>query len=104
MKTRFGLIALVVFAVAALAFWLLRPSEKANAAHKTIVIASVVEIQPIADLRAGFRETIDKSSLGEKVDYVEKNAQNDSALMAQIASEVAQLKPDLVYVLGTPLA
>jgi len=70
----------------------------------SIIIASIIEIQPIADLRTGFKESIANSSIASKVQYIERNAQGDPGLMEQIASEVGRTNPDLVYVLGTPLA
>lgn len=93
--------ALIVVAVTA---WFLRPRVADDQSERTIYIASVVEIQPIADLRTGFREALDATAVGGQVTYVERNAQGDAALMAQIASEIAREQPDLVYVLGTPLA
>jgi putative ABC transport system substrate-binding protein len=69
-----------------------------------IEIASMAEIQPIAELRAGFKEQLAQSPIGGRITYVERNAQGQAKLLSQIAAEVEILKPTLVYVLGTPLA
>jgi len=71
-----------------------------------VVIASIVEIEPIAQLREGFKLRLQASNLATthmlKIDEV--NAQGDAALTNQIADKIAAERPDLVYVLGTPLA
>lgn len=108
MFTRRGLllIALILGALVAAAIWTQSRNVANDGSNRRIVvyIASAVEIEPIAQLRNGFRESLDKSSLGAKIQYVERNAQNDPGLMAQIADEIARTRPDLVYVLGSSLA
>jgi putative tryptophan/tyrosine transport system substrate-binding protein len=71
-----------------------------------LVIASIVEIEPIAQLRKGFRDRFENSQFfkDNKVTITEQNAQGDAGLTNQIADKIAAEKPDLVYVLGTPLA
>lgn len=71
-----------------------------------LVIASIVEIEPIAQLRKGFRDRFEGSQFSKdnKVTITEQNAQGDAGLTNQIADKIAAEKPDLVYVLGTPLA
>lgn len=71
-----------------------------------VAIVSVVEIDPIAELREGFRETFDASAFAKKrnVIYEEHNAQGDPGLINQIADKIAARPPDLVFVLGTPMA
>lgn len=102
-------IALLAIAVAGLvaAIWWLRspgPSQRVVDSVRTIYVVSAVEIGPIADLRQGFREVLDKSSIKGEVRYVERNAQNDPGITAQIADEIARVKPALVYVLGSSVA
>jgi putative tryptophan/tyrosine transport system substrate-binding protein len=102
------LVVIVLALIAGLA-WMgtHRPTYGVNGDDKrqlVIYVASVVEIEPIAELRDGFKEAVAQSSFGKRVRYVERNAQGDAGLMAQIANEIAKEKPDLVYVLGTPLA
>lgn len=97
-------IVVAVLGIGAAAYFWLRPSAAPAEQSRQIVIASIVEIQPIAELRTGFREVLDASSLNGSITYVERNAQGDAALIAQIAAEVARTTPALVYVLGTPLA
>jgi putative tryptophan/tyrosine transport system substrate-binding protein len=71
-----------------------------------VAIVSIVEIEPIAQLREGFRETFLSSDFAKSHNVVvtEFNAQGDSALVNQIADRIATDPPDVVYVLGTPAA
>lgn len=104
-----SILAVIVLALIAGFVWM--GWQRPEAGPKTdgerqlvIYVASIVEIEPIVELRDGFKDGIAKSEIGKKVRYVERNAQGDAGLMAQIANEIAKEKPDLVYVLGTPLA
>ena len=67
---------------------------------------SIVEIEPIAELRKGFRQEFEASKFAKdhKVVFTEYNAQGDSGVVNQIADKVTGEKPDLVYALGTPVA
>jgi putative ABC transport system substrate-binding protein len=69
-------------------------------------VASIVEIEPVVQLRQGFREVFDASDFAKqhKVRTLEYNAQGDGGLINQVADKISSDKPDLVYVLGTPLA
>jgi putative ABC transport system substrate-binding protein len=71
-----------------------------------VAIASGVEIEPIAQLRKGFRETFENSQFAKehKVTITEYNAQGDAGLANQIADKIAAEKPDLAYALGTSMA
>lgn len=71
-----------------------------------LVIVSIVEIEPIAQLRKGFRDRFENSQFfkDNKVTITEENAQGDAGLTNQIADKIAAEQPDLVYVLGTPMA
>jgi len=71
-----------------------------------VAIVSIVEIEPIAELRAGFRSEFEASKFAQshKVVFSEYNAQNDGSIINQIADKMAIEKPDIVYVLGTPVA
>jgi len=71
-----------------------------------IAIISIVEIDPIVQLRKGFKEVIDSSEFANqhKIKYSEYNAQNDASIKNQIIDKVLVDKPNLVYVLGTPIA
>jgi len=96
--------AFAILTVGAVVVWLARgPTVSANG-HVLIEVASIVEIEPIRELRDGFEDEIARSSLGNRVDYIERNAQGESGNMNQIAAEVSRLHPRAVYVLGTPLA
>ena len=96
--------AIVTLAVvASYVFWS-QPNAGQTTEHIVIVIASIVEIQPIAELREGFKETIAQSQIADRVEFVERNAQGENRLMSQIAAEVSRLRPNAIYVLGTPLA
>lgn len=71
-----------------------------------IAIISIVEIDPIVQLRKGFKEVIDSSEFAKqhRIKYSEYNAQNDASIQNQIIDKVLLDKPDLVYALGTPIA
>ncbi len=71
-----------------------------------IAIFSIVEIEPIAELRKGFRAEFEQSEFAHshKVEFVEFNAQGDSALVNQISDQIVSSKPRLAFVLGTPAA
>lgn len=71
-----------------------------------VAIVSIVEIEPIAELRKGFRERFEGSQFykDRKVTINEYNAQGDAGLTNQIADKIAAERPDLTYVLGTPIA
>jgi putative tryptophan/tyrosine transport system substrate-binding protein len=71
-----------------------------------LAIVSIVEIEPISQLRKGFREEFESSQFAKthKVIITEENAQGDSGLVNQIADKIVTSKPSLVYVLGTPIA
>jgi putative ABC transport system substrate-binding protein len=71
-----------------------------------VAVISIVEIEPIAELRKGFRQEFEASQFAKdhKVVFTEYNAQGDSGVVNQIADKVTAEKPDLVYALGTPVA
>lgn len=73
---------------------------------KNIVIVSIVKIDPITLLENGFKNRIASSFYGKlgvyKISY--NNALGDPALQNQIVDKIILEKPDLIYVLGTPLA
>lgn len=71
-----------------------------------LAIVSIVEIDPIVQLRKGFKEVFDASDFAKShtVTAQEYNAQGDTSLINQIADQVALDKPDLIFVLGTPMA
>jgi putative tryptophan/tyrosine transport system substrate-binding protein len=80
-----------------------RTSETANF---TLAVASIVEIEPIVQLRQGFDEVFDASDFAKqhKIRTLKYNAQGDPGLINQVADKITSDKPDLIYVLGTPLA
>jgi putative ABC transport system substrate-binding protein len=69
-------------------------------------IFSIVEIEPITQLRNGFIQEFKASNFyrNHAVQISNFNAQGDSGLINQIADKIATKKPNLVYVLGTPAA
>jgi putative ABC transport system substrate-binding protein len=71
-----------------------------------LTIFSIVEIEPIAQLRKGFIEEFKSSKFAQEheIRMTEENAQGDSGLVNQIADKIITQKPNLVYVLGTPAA
>lgn len=100
------LIYVAVLALIALLFgWLFHRRDRQNQ-HFTVAVVSIVEIEPIAQLRTGFKAEFLNSPFahGHDVVYREFNAQGDSALVNEIADKIAADHPDLVYALGTPVA
>jgi putative ABC transport system substrate-binding protein len=96
-----AIVALVLFAVSWLAF-----HKRNESTRFRVAIVSTVEIEPIAQLRTGFKDEFLRSEFARarSVEFEEYNAQGDSGLINQIADKVASERPNLVYVLGTPAA
>lgn len=71
-----------------------------------IAIISIVEIDPIVQLENGFKDYIKKSEFqkNNEIKITYNNALGDPSLQNQIIDKIIRDKPDLVYVLGTPLA
>lgn len=71
-----------------------------------ISIVSIVEIDPIVQLRKGFRKVITNSEFAKShvINIEEYNAQNDPSITNQIVDKLVTNPPDLIYVLGTPIA
>jgi putative ABC transport system substrate-binding protein len=102
-----GILALLVVVAALVGLWLQhKPQTKAIDDRFDVVIFSIVEIEPITQLRQGFKEVFSSSDFaqGREVQIREYNAQGDSGLINQIADKIVAEKPDLVYALGTPVA
>jgi putative tryptophan/tyrosine transport system substrate-binding protein len=97
---RFVLIVVVIAALIALAAWLTKRKPR------TIAIVSIVKIEPITQLEEGFKKRINESEFASKqsIRFTYDNAQNDASLQNQIVDKITQARPDLVYVLGTPIA
>lgn len=106
LRGRSAAIALSAVAAAAVLYFALHSSDRSASPSQKIriEIASIIEIDPVTQLREGFKEQIAKSSIAGRVEYIERNAQGETRLISQIASEVPNIQPRLVYVLGTPLA
>lgn len=80
--------------------------ESGSGGEFDVAIVSIVEIEPIVELREGFREVFEASEFAQErnVKFEEFNAQGDAGLINQIADQIVTEEPDLVYVLGTPAA
>jgi putative ABC transport system substrate-binding protein len=98
-------VALIIFAIVLIGILILTSREKAGHQFR-IAIVSIVEIEPIKQLREGFRDAFDQSDFvkSHQVGYSYYNAQNDASLINQIVDKLAADKPNLIYVLGTPIA
>lgn len=98
------IIIICVLILVGIVFIELKRNMDTTAFH--IDIVSIVEIDPITQLRQGFRHEFETSqfAIQHHVVFTEYNAQGDSGLINQIADKVVAEKPDLVYVLGTPVA
>ena len=99
-KKIFISIAVVVVLIAAAILLTKRRPEK------TIAIVSIVKIEPITQLEDGFKKRIKESDFAKRdsIIFTYDNAQNDASLQNQIVDKIIRNKPDLVYVLGTPIA
>lgn len=97
---RLVLIVVVIAALIAIAIWFTKRRPR------TIAIVSLVKIEPITQLEDGFKKRINESEFAkkEKIVFTYDNAQNDASLQNQIVDKIMQARPDLVYVLGTPIA
>jgi putative tryptophan/tyrosine transport system substrate-binding protein len=71
-----------------------------------IAVFSLVEIEPIAELRQGFESEMKSSQFANthKLTFDEYNAQGDASLVNQIADKIVASNPKLAFVLGTPAA
>jgi putative ABC transport system substrate-binding protein len=101
-KVIIAILALIVLVVASL--WFANRHQAKQG--KTISIVSIVKIEPITQLEDGFKAEILKSEFAknDSVTFTYDNAQGDASLQNQIVDKIIKNKPDLVYVLGTPLA
>ena len=96
----------ITLASLAIFFGVLVFSERSAPDKFNLAIFSIVEIEPITQLRQGFLDEFEKSSFYEsnEVLITRENAQGDSGLINQIADKIVLSEPDLIYVLGTPAA
>jgi putative ABC transport system substrate-binding protein len=100
---------LIVVVLVLLAFIVVKMKPRIGGNAKDVFrvqIVSQVEIDPIVQLRKGFRDEFTNSPFAhtKEVIFSEFNAQGDQALVNQIADRIAVDKPNLVYVLGTSAA
>lgn len=81
-------------------------TRKSSRKFRTISIVSIVKIDPITQLEEGFKKVINNSEFAknDSVIITYDNAQGDASLQNQIVDKIIRNKPDLVYVLGTPIA
>lgn len=73
--------------------------------HYTVAIAVSAQIKLLTDMVASFKNELTSEGLisGKNVSYVEQNANGNTQNYSLIASQELSKKPDLVYVIGTPL-
>ncbi|MCB9034594.1 MAG: ABC transporter substrate-binding protein [Chitinophagales bacterium] len=97
-------LTLILIGIAILSLYIL--DKKKTEHSKTISIVSIVKIDPITQLEDGFKKQILESEFAQKdsIKITYDNAQGDASLQNQIVDKIIRQKPDLVYVLGTPLA
>lgn len=104
------LAVLLVLLSLALYFFVWQPWQ---AGHRTpappprpyrIAIVSLVEIDPIVQLRDGFTGRIGDSEIKGRVRYIRLNPQGDMTRLSTLVDRLASDPPDLAYVLGTPAA
>jgi putative tryptophan/tyrosine transport system substrate-binding protein len=102
------LVSLLVIALGAVWFLLVPAPSADDSAREAepyrIAIVSLVDIEPITQLREGFERRIGESALRTGVVYSHFAAQGDMTRLPMIADRLASNPPDLVYVLGTPAA
>ena len=102
-KALWLVIVLAIIAIATIWFVNNKPKQK-NV--KTISIVSIVTIDPITQLEEGFKKRILESefAISDSIVFTYDNAQGNASLQNQIVDKIIRNKPDLVYVLGTPIA
>jgi putative tryptophan/tyrosine transport system substrate-binding protein len=105
MKRKSFLVALGI-AVSALIIGLSTFKIHSSSSEFKLTIFSIIEIEPITELRRGFRDVFESSQFARnhKLRISEENAQGDAGMTNQIVDKIATSKPDLVYALGTPVA
>ncbi len=92
--------------IAFLLFALLISSCAEQSAKTSVAVVSIVEIEPIRQLRVGFLDVLQEREKVEGLEFniVEYNAQGDDAILGQIVDQIIINKPDMVYVLGTSVS
>lgn len=105
MKNKSIYIILSLIALVALSYLLFKKDLKGENIKK-ISIVSIVKIDPITQLEDGFKKQIKASEFAKKdsIKITYDNALGDASLQNQIVDKIIRQKPDLVYVLGTPIA
>ena len=93
-------------AIIAVCWFYLNQQKKSTKQIKTISIISIVKIDPITQLEEGFKKGIKNSEFAknDSILITYDNAQGDASLQNQIVDKIIKNKPNLVYVLGTPIA
>ena len=81
-------------------------NQKEEPSSYSIAIISLVEIDPVIELRNGFKDYFIKSDFAKKnkIEFIEYNAQNDASITNQIIDKLLVNKPNMIYALGTPIA
>jgi len=105
-KSKFSLFILILAIILYIFFIGYKEFYQLKINKYSIAIISIVEIEPIAELRRGFRQQFESSNFAKNhnVQFIEFNAQGDSSLINQIADKMVVDRPDLIYVLGTPVS
>jgi putative ABC transport system substrate-binding protein len=102
------LVALLVVAFVAAWFLLVPRTETLETGKELrsyrIAVVSLVDIDPIVQLREGFERRIAESPISAQVRYSYYNAEGDMSRLPMIVDRLGNNPPDLVYVLGTPAA
>ncbi len=100
------IVILIVVSIIVIAIGLIIGLKERQPDRYNLAIVLIVEIEPIKQLTLGFRDVFEKSdfALNHKVEITEYNAQNDPSIINQIVDKLAVEKPDMIYVLGTPIA
>jgi putative tryptophan/tyrosine transport system substrate-binding protein len=101
-----NLLLIAILTALTIAGFAIFSDQNKNPKDFNLTILSIVEIDPITQLRKGFRKEFEASEFAKshKVVIAEENAQGDPSLINQISDKIATRQPDLVYVLGTPTA
>ena len=103
---RFKIKLFAIFLVLVFGFFSCSKDKPSKPDKFELAIVSIVEIEPIAELRKGFRNIFENSEFARNHTVVinEYNAQNDASITNQIIDKLSTEKPNLIYVLGTPIA
>lgn len=105
-KRNLWLYLALIIAFSSIVYLIYLDRIESDISNKKIAIISIVEIEPIKQLRDGFKKIIKESDFAKNniIQFSEYNAQGEKSLINQLVDQIVTERPDLVYVLGTPIS